>query len=483
MSPWTWPLWWRILILLNVSFYNLLGNAFAAGVPPLFELIIKEFHCTQAEASQLSTYVLLTLGLSNIFALPAASLIGKRYTILLSLVLFLATNIWSAEAPSYSSLRASRLLGGLAGGLIEALGPTIVAETFPQHQLARAMVVYVGFLAAGSALGPVVAGAVAQGVGDWRWYQRILAVAVGLNLMSSIFMLPETTHNAMGISGPVAIVEDDAKPEETSVEYAEPPGHQSEAVVEGSPTRMWLRTEWMKRSFSSHYVEMNWRDAILRTIQPLELIAAPQVLVTTFVFGLTIGWTVIISILVATVYAQPPLLWNSLNVGLLSIAPLVGLLVGLPIGGLLADFLSNRAEKSSRGHDPATRLPSVLLGALISPTGCLVLGYGLRRPETWIQVCIGWAMLSLGLTSSANVLLTYAVDCLPSRAGHIGALVNLTKNCVAFGVSYASVSWMQSMGPVNQFAVMAGLLWLAYLFVIPVWLFSNRLARIITKLA
>jgi len=60
----TWPLWWRISILVNVSFYNLLGNAFAAGITPLFQLVIEEFHCTAEEASQLSTYALLALGLS-----------------------------------------------------------------------------------------------------------------------------------------------------------------------------------------------------------------------------------------------------------------------------------------------------------------------------------------------------------------------------------------------------------------------------------
>ncbi|KAL3475743.1 major facilitator superfamily domain-containing protein [Aspergillus californicus] len=392
------------------------------GVPPLFALIIREFNCTQTEASQLSTYALLALGLSNIFAAPATSLIGKRYTILLSLVLFLVTNAWAAVATSYTSLRTARLLGGLAGGLIEALGPTIVAEVFPPHQLARAMVVYVGLLAAGSALGPIVAGAVAQTLGDWRWYQRIIAIAVAVNLVSCILMLPETTHDA----------------------------------------------------------RMNWSKALVRTIQPVQLIAAPQVIVTVLVFGLTVGWSATISILVATVYAQPPMIWNSLHVGLMSAAPLIGLIIGLPIGGMLADFLSNRAAKS-HSHDPATRLPAVLLGALISPAGCLAVGYGLRDPQAWIKVSAGWAMLSLGLTGSANILLTHAVDCLPSRAGDVGALVNLIKNFLAFGVSYASIDWMQRMGPVRQFAIMAGLLWFAYLLILPVWLLRKTMLQMTTK--
>jgi hypothetical protein len=41
----------------------MLGNVFASGISPLFGLIMQEFHCTENEASQLGTYVLLTLGL------------------------------------------------------------------------------------------------------------------------------------------------------------------------------------------------------------------------------------------------------------------------------------------------------------------------------------------------------------------------------------------------------------------------------------
>lgn len=317
------------------------------------------------------------------------------------------------------------------------------------------MVVYVGFLAAGSAIGPVVAGAVAEDLGNWRWFPRITAIAVFVNLIGSIFMLPETTHEAIGLTGPDIVVEDDSvsKAEEATVEYAQSP--EQSPVTLPQIANQDLRTEWTTRSFSSCYVELNWQNALFYTIHPIKLIVSPQVLVTVLVFGFTIGWSVITSILAANIYAQPPLLWDSLHVGLLSFAPLTGLLIGLPIGGAFADFLSNRAQKSSRGHDPRVRLPAVLLGACVSPAVCLVLGYGLRPPRHWIILCVGWAMLSMGLTGSANVLLTYAVDCLGPQAGYIGPLVNLTKNSLAFGVSYSSVRWMQAMGPVNEFAIMA----------------------------
>ncbi|KAL8375619.1 hypothetical protein RB595_006949 [Gaeumannomyces hyphopodioides] len=481
-TPRDWPLWWRCLVLFNISFYNLLGNAFAAGIPPLFSLIIPEFRVTQDTASQLSTFALLTLGLSNIFALPVASLIGKRWTVIISLAVFLVANIWSAVAPSFGSLLGSRLLGGLSGGLAEAIGPIIVAETFPEHQLARAMVVYVGALAAGSSLGPIVSGAVASGLNSWRAYLWILSGAAFFNLVGCVLMLPETTHTGMSISGPAMSGEDGGEvitAREVRSETIDPEKSTRDKSPAGTE-QMSPSQEWVSRSFSGRFFALsNYRYALTQLFEPMQLLAMPQVLATTLVFGVTIGWTVLSSIVVAALYAQPPLLWSPRSIGLINVAPLIGLAIGLPLGGALADMLNNRSARKANGaHDPSARLPAVLVGGLVSPAGCVVMGFALQRPDEWINVCVGWAMLSFGLTASANILLTFSVHCMPNRAGHIGVVVNVAKNCVGFGVSYASLKWLAMAGPVSQFGTMAGILFAVYLLVIPLWALKGPIFRL-----
>jgi MFS family permease len=370
----------------------------------------------------------------------------------------------------------SRVLGGLAAGLIEALGPGIVFETFPESQLARAMVVYICMLAGGSSIGPILSGMVANSLDSWRWFYRILSIAIFLNLVASIAMLPETVSEEPDLDQTrSSVVSERELSDKASCTNLE-----GQLVTEvAGPARgpnLPLREEWIARSFSLRYVKMDWRMALRNFYRPFQVFILPQVMVTTLVFGLTIGWTVLVSIITSMKYAQPPLLWSPTKIGLICIGPLVGLLVGLPAGGMAADFLFNRAVRRGNGPpNPQTRLPATLVGALISPTGCVLLGYTLQTPQHWAPVAVSWAMLSVGLTCSANVLLTYAVDTAPSRASHIGTVVNLTKNCLAFGVSYTSVSWTQSMGSMGQFGLMAGLLWFAYLLVIPVWVFSDKL--------
>ncbi|KUL88784.1 hypothetical protein ZTR_03523 [Talaromyces verruculosus] len=469
-----WPMSWRIMILLNVSFYNMMGNVFAAGVPPLFSLLIEDLHCSPNEAAHLTTYALLMLGLANIWAVPVVEYLGKRYTILISMTVFLIANIWAATAQTYSSLLGTRFLGGISGGVIEALGPIIVSECFAEKQLASAMVVYVGFLAAGSAVGPILAGGIASGLHSWRWYFILTSIAIGVNLVTCVLMLP-STENAVDNS---YLANDESQENKSNAA----PNIQCEIESTENETenrKESLRAIWVKRSFYLQIERAEPRENLLKLFfRPFPLLLVPEVLVATLIFGLNVGWTVLTSVLVSNLYSMPPKLWLPWQIGLLNCGPFIGLLVGLPVGGALADFLSQRAKKKSNGeHDPRSRLPLVLLGALISPTGCIVIGISFQKNLNWVGTTVGWGLLSFGLTASANILLAYVVDCHLSRAMDIGALVNVIKNIIGFGVSYAAIDWYNKSGGEAQYGTMAGLLWATYLLVIPLYFFRDHLRK------
>ena len=112
-----------------------------------------------------------------------------------------------------------------------------------------------------------------------------------------------------------------------------------------------------------------------------------------------------------------------------------------PRESVVADWPSRVAARKADGeHNPRSRLPAVILGAFISPAGCVVIGFALQSHLHWIATAIDWAMLSFGLTLYANVLMTYSVDCFRMRAGYVGVLVNIVKNGLAFGSSYAAMN-------------------------------------------
>jgi hypothetical protein len=173
----------------------------------------------------------------------------------------------------------------------------------------------------------------------------------------------------------------------------------------------------------------------------------------------------------------PPYLWPAQEVGLLNIALVVGLILGLPFGSYFADLLITPATKLAGGyHNPHSRLPLIIMGFLISPTRCKVIGLCLRPDHfSWVGTAIGWSTLNFGLTGASNIMVTYSVDTFRARASHVGVLINVVKNCIGFGISYGSFDWYLAAGPVSQMGTMAGIQWALYLLVIPLYFFHKRL--------
>ncbi|KEF59852.1 uncharacterized protein A1O9_04700 [Exophiala aquamarina CBS 119918] len=457
----------------------MLGNMFAAGISPLFGPIIKEFHVPISQVSWLSSYALLTLGLSNLFSIVLYRYIGKRLTILTTLVGFLGCNIWTVYTTSYNSLVATRVVGGLFSGVIESLGPEIIVETFQEKELASAMAVYVGFLAAGSALGPIFAGVIETQTREWRWFFKFLAIIIGFNLLASILMLPETTTRGVAPSYTRHITEDnvDSKQDTTSekVEFSVLPPVSAE---QRPPQSHQFWQVWVEKSFHLRLSDLPPRQesALQYLYRPFFMLQYPSVLITIIIFGLTIGWTVATSIVLSNVFQSPPLLWTARAVGLLNIAPLIGLVVGLPVGGLLADWRAYHTRQRNAGvHVPESRLVVVILGAVISPAGVLIIGLSMQNHTHWLGPAFGWALLAFGLTGSANVLLSYTIDSYPHKAAHTALLVNVVKNVLGFCVSFESMDWFLRDGAAKQFGAMAGALWASYVFVIPLYIYGMKL--------
>ena len=409
----------------------------------------------------------------NLLAIPISQYIGKRYTILFSMVLFMATNIWSSYSSTFNGLLASRIVGGLAAGIVEALGPMIVAECFPQTQLASAMVVYSLALGAGASLGPLIAGLVYNGTHNWPWLFKITAILIGVNLLSSILMLPETTPLKPHDETPPTSGSHEAVGEEKMA------GLEVEHIRQiADPQEITgLYDIWIQRSFFLTLPDIKPEsNFFILFLQPFSLMMSPILLLTSVTFGVLVAYTVITSVIYGTVLAMPPLLWTPLKVGLLNLSTLIGLLVGLPTGGYLADIFWRR---SARRHDGVglreSRLLALLPGAIISPLGLIVIGICLQNHLSWVGLAFGWMMSNVGLTAIANILLTYCVDCYPWRSAHIGVMVNVIKNVVSFGISYAVVPWYSAMGPEKQYGTMVGILVFFLLLNIPLYMYGRRL--------
>lgn len=135
----------------------------------------------------------LMLGVGNLFWVPLMRVVGKRPVYLLALLMFIATNAWSAEAKSFNSLLAARILSGFAAAAADATVPSLVADLFFVHQRGQCMMIFHLALSCGFFLGPLICAWIVQ-ESDWQWTCKFLAIGAGAVFAIGFFTIRETTY-------------------------------------------------------------------------------------------------------------------------------------------------------------------------------------------------------------------------------------------------------------------------------------------------
>ncbi len=93
---------------------------------------------------------------------------GRRAFYAVGLGLFAAASVASALAPSVGVLIAARAVQGAGAALVLTLGLTLLSAAFPPERRGAAIGLFSAVTGIAVACGPLVGGAIAQGI-DWQW--------------------------------------------------------------------------------------------------------------------------------------------------------------------------------------------------------------------------------------------------------------------------------------------------------------------------
>lgn len=464
----------KLGITLNICANAFLNNACAAGLVPTLSPVAAELGITITTASYLMSYNVLAQGLSNLIWVPTTLCLGKRWVVLFSMLLLLPCIAWAAVATSYESLLGARVLGGFASGASESFAPMIIGEIWYEHDLTTALGFFALCTLGGATLGQTALGFVTEGAG-WRWAYWVTFIACGLNMLTMLLWLPETTfQRGLTVGITAGDVERSEKMREKPVSTI--PDTASQVQESTAEPLLSMRDNlWFIRHSQIDY-STNWFSCFVR---PFYFVLAPTVLWSSLTYSVAAGAFTSVGVCIPQLLGAPPYSFSPGTQGLFSLCSLIGIVLGGTIGSKVVDMVNARIERrrSEKGqsHKPEERLIMLILPFFTVTVGLVIYGVTVERQLPWIGPAFGYGIHSFGFAVLAGITFSYAIDSYLVRSGEVMVFNNTTRSLVSFGFAHFVPTWLTHVGPGVAYSVLAAIVWAFLLLAVPVVFFGPKL--------
>jgi MFS family permease len=186
-DPLNWPTWRRDMALVSLGFYCMVGGGLGPLLAAGYYNIADQYGVPVENISLTTGLYMMGLGIGSVVASPTAILWGKRPVYLASAVLFIASSVWCAMSPSFTSLVVARVVQGMAISPVECLPSATISEIFFLHERAYRIGIYTLMLLSGKNLVPLISAAIIQSM-SWPWVfwydtpTPMLVLIVGTNI-------------------------------------------------------------------------------------------------------------------------------------------------------------------------------------------------------------------------------------------------------------------------------------------------------------
>jgi EmrB/QacA subfamily drug resistance transporter len=175
----------KILVLIIVSFSNLIASFMISGVNVALPSIGREFHANAILLGWVATSFILA---GAVFSVPfgrLADIIGVKKIFVYGLVLFILTSIATVFSNSALLLVVLRAIQGISGAMMNSTAIAMLTAVYPAKQRGQALGISMASVYAGLSIGPFFGGLLVDYF-DWR---SIFIVISPLSFLLLLLML------------------------------------------------------------------------------------------------------------------------------------------------------------------------------------------------------------------------------------------------------------------------------------------------------
>ena len=228
------------------------------------------------------------------------------------------------------------------------------------------------------------------------------------------------------------------------------------------------------RPWSGRLRKDNWFRVAAR---PFILYAYPSILWSTLIYSLSIGWLIVLSESVATIYENKETYnFDSLQTGLVYVSPFVGGILGTAVAGKVSDVVVRYLARKNGGvYEPEFRLVMAIPIALSTVIGLMGYGWSAQERDLWIVPTVFFGVISFGCSLGSTTAITFAVDSYRQYAGEAVVTLNFSKN-ILHGLVFSLFfnKWLDAEGSKDVFVTTGGIQMACLLTTIPMYIYGKR---------
>ena len=216
--------------------------------------------------------------------------------------------------------------------------------------------------------------------------------------------------------------------------YTEPSTGDEKSPAPGGPRYThYLRTQppkTYKKSIKPWNGRLRHENWFLVALRPLILFAYPSILWSTLVYSLSIGWLIVLSEAVSSIYQNKESYnFSSLQTGLVYISPFVGGVLGTAVAGKVSDIVVRYMSRRNGGiYEPEFRLVMAIPVAISTCIGLMGFGWSASERDNWIVPTVFFGVISFGCALGSTTSITFAVDSYRQYAGEALVTLNFSKS-------------------------------------------------------